>query len=349
MAVTCRSAERGSAGYASAARNGRKTLPHRPIERPLLLNGAEFPTSASRWFRTTRFALLLLLVVAASGCSLRHIAADHLGDTLSSGGMVFASDDDPELIRAATPFSLKLMESVLAERPEHAGLLTATARGYTQYAYAFVQQQADEIEDQDVAAAYRLRERARKLYRRARDYGLRALEVGHPGFSATLKTHPAATLNGTSKEDVAQLYWCGISWAALIALSKDDPDAVADVPLMSAMLARALALDETFDAGALHVFMISFATAHHDAAGIAAARAHFRRAVELSDGRQAGPYVSLAEAVAVPAQDRREFESLLAAALKIDPDAAPEWRLANTLMQRRAQWLLERTDQLFTE
>jgi len=313
------------------------------------LNGAEFSPSASRWFRTTRFALLLLLVVAASGCSVRRIAADHLGDTLSSGGMVFASDDDPELIRAATPFSLKLMESVLAERPEHAALLIATAKGYTQFAYAFVQQQADEIEEQDVAAAYRLRERARKLYRRARDYGLRALEVGHPGFSATLKTDPGAALNGTTQTDVAQLYWGGISWAALIALSKDNPDAVADLPLMSAMMARALTLDETFDAGALHVFMISYVMARSDGGGPAAARAHFRRAVELSGGRQAGPYVSLAEAVAVPAQDRREFDSLLAAALKIDPDAAPEWRLANTLMQRRAQWLLDRTDQLFTE
>lgn len=299
--------------------------------------------------RAARIALLLTLVIAVSGCSMRRIAADHLGDTLSSGGMVFASDDDLELIREATPFSLKLMESVLAERPEHAGLLTATARAYTQYAYAFLQQEADEIEDKDVAAAYRLRERARKLYRRARDYGLRALEVAHPGFSEKLQTDPAAALNGTSKEDVAQLYWCGVSWAAQIALSKDDPETVADVPLMSAIMARALALDETFDAGALHVFMISYAMARSDTGGSAVARKHFSRALELSGGRQAGPYVALAEAVAVPGRDRKEFEALLAAALKIDPDAAPQYRLANTLMQRRAKWLLDRSDQLFTE
>lgn len=299
--------------------------------------------------RTVRITLLLVLAVAFSGCSMRRIAADHLGDMLSSGSMVFASDDDPELIREATPFSLKLMESVLAERPQHAGLLTATARAYTQYAYAFLQQEADEIEDKDVAAAYRLRERARKLYRRARDYGSRALDVAHPGFFATLQTDPAAALSSASKEDVAQLYWCGVSWAAQIALSKDDPDTVADVPLMSAIMARALELDEAYDAGALHVFMISYAMARNDAGGSAAARRHFRRALELSGGRQAGPYVSLAEAVAVPGRNRQEFEALLASALKIDPDAAPEYRLANTLMQRRAKWLLDRSDQLFTE
>lgn len=300
-------------------------------------------------FPAARVALLAIMALALSACSVQRIAADRLGDTLSSGGMVFASDDDPELVRDATPFSLKLMESVLAERPEHRGLLTATARAYTQYAYAFLQQEADEIEDQDVAAAYRLRERARKLYRRARDYGLRALDVAHPGFSAALRSNPSAALDGTSREDVAQLYWGGVSWAAMIALSKDDPDAVADVPLMSAMMERALALDETYDAGALHVFMISYAMARSGARGQAEAREHFRRALELSGGRQAGLYVSFAEAVSVSARNRREFESLLAAALEIDPNAAPEWRLANILMQRRAKWLLDRTDQLFTE
>ena len=43
----------------------------------------------------------------------------------------------------------------------------------------------------------------------------------------------------------------------------------------------------------------------------------------------------------------KEFESLLHQALAINPDAKPEWRLANLVTQRRAKWLLSRTDQLF--
>lgn len=299
--------------------------------------------------RVVRYVLPLLLALTVSGCSLRHLAADHLGDALSGGSTVYAGDDDPELIRDATPFSLKLMESVLAERPRHAPLLTATAAGYTQYAYAFLQQEADEIEEKDVAAAYRLRERARKLFRRARDYGLRALEVGRPDWSATLRAAPERALQTMTRDDVAGLYWCGVSWAALIALSKDDPDTVADVPLMDALLRRALALDESYEEGALHVFMISYAMARPGPDAAVTARRHFRRAVALSGGRQAGPYVALAEAVAVPGRDRREFEALLQTALKIDPSLHPDKRLANTLMQRRAKWLLERADQYFTE
>jgi predicted anti-sigma-YlaC factor YlaD len=57
--------------------------------------------------------------------------------------------------------------------------------------------------------------------------------------------------------------------------------------------------------------------------------------------------VTFAEAVSVQKQDLKQFESLLKQALAIDPNAKPEWRLANLIMQRRAKWLLSRTDQLF--
>jgi predicted anti-sigma-YlaC factor YlaD len=292
---------------------------------------------------------LLLPLAAAGGCSFRELAVGGLGDALSGGGAAYASDDDPELVRAATPFSLKLMESVLVERPAHSGLLVATARAFTQYTYAFVQQDADEIEDRDVAAAYRLRERARKLYRRARDYGLRGLEVSHPGFGTALRQNWIAALAVMTREDVPDLYWTGVSWAALVALAKDDPEAVADLPLIAAIAERALALDETFDHGALHVFMITFEMARGGARMESAAREHYRRALELSGGRQAGPHVSLAEAVSVPTRNRGEFTALLRTALALDPDAAPPWRLANLLMQRRASWLLERADEFFSE
>jgi predicted anti-sigma-YlaC factor YlaD len=67
----------------------------------------------------------------------------------------------------------------------------------------------------------------------------------------------------------------------------------------------------------------------------------------LTQGQSAGPLVSYAEAVCVQSQDLKQFESLLQRALAIDVDARPEWRLVNLVTQRRAKWLLARTDQLF--
>jgi predicted anti-sigma-YlaC factor YlaD len=51
--------------------------------------------------------------------------------------------------------------------------------------------------------------------------------------------------------------------------------------------------------------------------------------------------------VCLPQQDRAQFESLLRAALALNPDAQPDSRLVTLLMQRRARWLLTRADDLF--
>ena len=292
-----------------------------------------------------RSAAALVLAGLLGGCApLQHYAADSLGNALAASGSGFAADDDPELIRAAAPFSLKLIESLLAERPQHAGLLTAAASGFAQYAYAFVAQDADEIEGRDIAAAAAQRARARSLYVRARDYGLRALEVRHPGF----QQNPRASLSQLGKHDVRALYWTALAWAASISLAKESMQTVADLPLVDALVARTGELDADFDG--LDSFLISYQMARPGVRNAeAAARRHFERALRLSGGQKAAPYVALAETVCVAAQNRREFIAALESALAIDPAARAEWRLENRILQRRARWLLTQADQLFLE
>jgi len=270
-----------------------------------------------------------------------------LGDALAAGGQTYSSDPDPDLIRDAAPFSLKLMESLLAENPRHAGLLYATASGFTQYAYAFVQQDADQVEDRDLAAATALRIRARGLYLRARDYGLRGLDVAHPGLSAALRRNPRPALAVCQVEDVRLLYWTAASWAAAISVSKDQPALIGDLPFVDALIARALALDEAYDSGAIHSFMVTYEMSRPGGDPAARARQQFDRAMTLNGGQHAGPLVAYAEAVCVQQQHREEFQRLLNQALAINPDARPEWRLVNLVMQRRARWLLSRIDDLF--
>ncbi|HEY2932683.1 MAG TPA: TRAP transporter TatT component family protein [Acidobacteriota bacterium] len=293
----------------------------------------------------------LLLLAFSNGCSVRKIAINKLGDAISGDSTTFASDNDPELIRSAVPFSLKLIESLLAESPRHRGLLLAAAKGFTQYSYAFIQQDGDEMEERDLATADVLRHRARNLYMRARDYGMRGLELTHPDFTAALRRDAKSAVTSCRQADVPFLYWTAAAWGAAVALSKDDPETVADVPIVQALIDRALELDEKFDLGAIHTFLISYESSRAEGKAEAAnrARRHFERAVELSGGRLAGPFVALAESVSVSAQNRAEFQSLLTQALAIDPNARPEWRLANLVMQRRARWLLARVNQFFVE
>jgi len=304
--------------------------------------------SASQ-IRALAMALMLCLIV--TGCSVRSLAVNSMGDALAASGSGFGSDDDPELIGAAAPFSLKLIESVLAETPNHRGLLLAATQGFVQYAYAFIELKADELEDTNLQAAYAQRARAARMYLRARDYGLRGLESARPGITKTLRADPEGALAKSTREDVGLLYWTGVAWAAAISLAKDDPFLVADLPAVEALVRRALALDETYDGGALHVFMINYemSQAGLSAGAPARARQHFTRAIELTGGAHAAPYVTLAEAVSIAERNRAEFESLLQGVLKLDTGAKPEWRLVNAVMQRRARWLLGRTEKLFAD
>ncbi|WP_024302648.1 TRAP transporter TatT component family protein [Pseudogulbenkiania sp. MAI-1] len=292
----------------------------------------------------------LTAVALLSGCSLQRLAVDRVGDALAAGGTAYGRDDDVELVGAATPFALKLTESLLVESPGHRGLLLAAARGFTQYAYAYVELPADEAEAHDGAAADTARQRARRLYLRARDYGLRGLAVTHPGF-VHFADEPEAALDEFDRADVALLYWTAAAWAAAIALGRDDPVLLAGLPQVERLVDRALVLDEAWGEGALQVLAGGLAMVRPGAAGqrAAAARRHFERAMELAGNRQAAPFVVYAESVALPAGRRDEFTRLLDAALRVDVAAAPDVRLANAVFQRRARWLLGQAEQFFPD
>ena len=295
--------------------------------------------------------LLVVLAVALSGCSVRKFAINKLGDSLTNSGTTFASDNDPEFVGQAVPFSLKLIEGLLAESPKHRGLLFAAASGFTQYSYVYIQQPSEELESEDVTRSSGLSLRARNLYLRARDYGLRGLDTKHRGFAAGLRATPRSAVRVARVGDVPLLYWTAVSWGAAISLSKDRPDLIAEQPQVEALIDRAYELNPGYEHGVLDQFLISYEAARQGAPGDFAARskAHFDRAVTLTDGQLASPFVSYAEAVSVQKQNRAEFESLLEQALAVDPDGRPEWRLSNIIMKRRARWLLSREDALFLE
>lgn len=274
-----------------------------------------------------------------------------MADALAGSGTstTFAGDDDPELIEAALPFSLKLMEALLAELPDHQGLLLATASGFTQYSYAFIELPADIVETDSIAAAEILRDRARRLFLRARDYGLRGLDTRHKDFSLRLRDDPKAAAVVLDQKDVPFLYWTSASWGSAISISKNNPDLIADQLTVEALIDRAFELDPDYDHGAIHGFLITYEGLRQGAKGDPneRSRKHFEKVVDLTKGQSASPFVSLAETVSVQEQNRAEFEELLNRAMDIDVDQKVEWRLLNILMQRRARWLLSQIDVLF--
>jgi predicted anti-sigma-YlaC factor YlaD len=285
-------------------------------------------------------ALALLL----AGCSPRGLIVGGMADELAAQGA--GAENDLELARDASPFYLKLSESVLRQRPEHGPLAVAVAGGFTQYAYAFVAFEAEQVEARDAKAAERLRQRAVKLYERAQRHAMRSLEAAHPGFAAALASPQAADWPALAPAEAGLAYWAAAAWGGWISLAKDDPDVVADFPLAVRLAQLAAAVDPDWGQGALSGLLAQFEMARPGGSK-AQALAYFDRAIALSAGQGAGALVGKAEGYALPAGDRAQFESLLGQALAIREAADSPLALQNEVMRRRARWLLERADDLF--
>ncbi len=292
----------------------------------------------------------LRLVLATVGlglmlgaCTPRQIVVGSLADALAAQGG--GNDSDLELLRDAAPFHLKLSESVLAENPGHAGLAESIAAGFTQYSYAFVAFEADQIEAQDAKAAERLRQRAARLYRRAQQHALRALESAQPGFMRQLAKPDTAGPRLTA-DQIGLAYWCAAAWGGWISLTKDDPEVVADLPLAVHLAQLAWQVDPAWGQGSLTSLLATFEAARAGGSE-QQALAWFDLAIEQSAGRSAGVYLAKAEGHALPAGDQAQFENLLKQALAIRDAAGSPLMAQNEVMRQRARWLLEQADDMF--
>jgi predicted anti-sigma-YlaC factor YlaD len=297
---------------------------------------------------TSRKLGMLAVVLVLGACSMQRLAIKALSDSLISGGSIFESDDDPILIGEAMPLALKVIEGLLEREPDNEQLALAAARGYTLYAYITVGSEEERVRLENVDAARALRQRARNLYLRAHGYAIRALAAEHPGIDGLLQQDPvegAATLSDDTS--VEALYWSAATLGLAISSARNEPALLARLPEVESLLGRALELDEAWDDGSLHEFAISFAAANPTSHDPRTLEAHYRRALALSRGQRASLYVAYAEAVALPAQDRAQFVSLLDDALAVDVDRDPSHRLLNVIAQQRARWLLGRLEELF--
>ncbi|MFQ6673335.1 MAG: TRAP transporter TatT component family protein [Fidelibacterota bacterium] len=294
-------------------------------------------------------ALPLVFSLVFSGCSFRQFVMAGIVGSMEGLEDLYRSEDDPDLVRESMPSNLKMLELLIRQSPNDPKLLLTASRAFTTYGYAFVMTDAEVAMSTDIHKWKRLRERARKLFLRARGYALRALEVKYPGFGRSFQGDPEGTLRSVTRDDVSLLYWTAAAWGSFISASKDDPAAIIELPNVGYFLERALQLDESYDRGAVHELMISYALNRPDEGGapLEEAHHHFERAVEFSQGRRASVFVTYAESVSVRTQNRKEFSQMLDRALAIDVDEEPSNRLSNIIAQERARRLKGSVDELF--
>lgn len=278
-----------------------------------------------------------LALVCASACSPKQVALNRMAAALADSSVVYERDNDPEFVRLAAPSTLKTVEMLLSQSPDHPRLLLTACSGFTQYSYGFLHVEA-EIKAPTAAAAAELKGRAQRMYQRARGYCAHGLEVRHPGLTLNaIAADPEAALTRSTVEDVPWLYWMAASWGADLSLAVNPLPRLPEIGVVRALLNRAKALDETWERGAIYEALIAFDGLPPMLGGSpAAARADFDRAMALSDRKSVFAYVAFASTIADPAEKRR----LLEQAVAVNVSELPSRRLTNLIAQRYARALL---------
>lgn len=287
------------------------------------------PFGHASWRLLTLFLLALLL----GGCGgLFEETGRRFAANLSSA---VADNDDPEIVKAGSASYLLLLDALVRQEPDSPAFRQAAAALNSAYAGAFVKDPA----------------RAAALSDKALNYALEAMCLEH---DTLCKLHempvPELTqhLAELDKDDVALIYTTGAAWAGWIQAHSDDFNAVADLPRVEALMQRVVALDETWQGGAAHLYLGVIATAIPPALGgrPETGKAHFEKAIALSEGHNLMAKVYYAKNYARGVYDRELHDRLLHEVQEQDAHW-PGWTLSNLLAKQEALDLLKSADEFF--
>jgi hypothetical protein len=265
----------------------------------------------------------------ATGCA--SLIGGKAADTLSA---VILDQDDPALIESGVPAYLLAIDGLISGHPDNIALLSGGAQLFAFYGSRFVTP-----------------ERAVTLTAKARRYGDRAICLAHAPachWADADYTQFVADLELVDKKDIGPLYSYAVAWLAQLDATSEDWTAVAELPWVEAVLERALALDETYENGALHAYLGILNSLRPPALGGKpdVAREHFERAIELSGGHDLSIKVEYARRYARLVFDQELHDRLLTEVLNA-PVEAPSKTLFNVLAKQEAQTLLASSREYF--
>jgi hypothetical protein len=279
--------------------------------------------------------IFLIALLFSSGCASR------LKSSLASSLMKDMADatskhDDIALVSQSAPTFLLLLEGLLEGDPDDRHLLIAAAEAYTSYATLI------ELDDPD---------RAKRLYARAKNYGLKAL--GQHRAIAPLLTAPynefTTLTNHLSPSDVKCVFWAASSWGAWISTNLESMNALAQLPKVIHLMEWVIEVDESFQFGSPHLFLGVYHAALPPMLGGNPEKAayHFDRNIELTQGQALMAYVLKARYYARQIFDRELHDSLLKYVLSSPLGTTPELTLQNEIAKKMARQLLEDANDFF--
>lgn len=276
--------------------------------------------------------VVLVGILAApllAGCA--NILGSVAAGTLSAA---ILNQDDPDLVQSGVPAYLLLVDGLISQHPDNVGLLDAGAQIFALYGSRFAKG------DQAV-----------QLTAKARRYGERAICLSYAPachWQGIDYDQLVAELAGVKAKRLDALYSYAVGWLSNLQATSEDWSTVAELPWVEAVLERALALDETYQNGAIHGYLGILNSLRPPALGgrPEVAKAHFERAIELSGGRDLSIKVEYARRYARLVFDQELHDRLLNEVVNA-PVEAPGYTLFNVLAKQEARELLATSKEYF--
>ena len=289
-----------------------------------------------------------------TGCSgtMRSIAANGTVDIMIAGKPSVDRETDIGLARASAESNLALMAGLRESVPENEDLLLLMAEAYGSYAFGFVEDDLDQLEDTDDLYDETL-ERAYRIYGKGVEAARAWLRLRHGGLPDVVSAtdgEAARALAEMTAKDVPGLFWLGNSWSSQVNLKQDDPAEVLNLGRIEMIMTRALELDEAYFDGGPHLFFgaLKCAAPKELSDQTESAAKNFARAWELSGEKNLMVQALRARYLLVSLGDREQLEEALQAIVDAEVDS-PRHNLINTLAQRRASRWIDNLDALIPE
>jgi tetratricopeptide (TPR) repeat protein len=242
---------------------------------------------------------------------------------------------------------LKMLEIMAENSPKNVSIKTSLAQGFTAYASLWLENDALMAEDDDYEYSEHLKNRAKRLYSRAWQYGFQGLELRYPGIHDQLNDK-LFRREHLKESDVPLLTWTGLALVSWIKHSSDNMDAVSQLPKALSLLNRAFELDPKYGEGVLYEFFIYYHNEQVNNVDKMKQLIDYRNEIiNDSDNNKCTPYLTWASAISIQTQNKPEFKEMLEKGLKIDADRRPEYRLSNKICQKMSKWYLTKIDDFF--
>ena len=295
-----------------------------------MVAGQRITRRAFSWPDVRLAAIAALLLNLLGGCV--SYVGGLAADTLSAG---ILNQDDPAVVESGLPAYLLLIDGLISENPQQAGVMAAGAELFALYGSRFVTDP----------------ERSAAMTAKARRYGEQSICLVHApacDWNGMGYDEFVAELETIGRRQVQYLYAYAVSWLSHLDATSSDWSAIGELPWVQAAMERVLALDETHDNGGIHVYLGILYSLRPPALGgrLDLAQEHFNRSIALSEGRDLSAKVEYARRYARMLFDRELHDRLLAEVLE-SPVEEPGRTLFNVLAQQDAVGLLATSGDYF--